>query len=121
MVTTDNDSLRPFYRWILNKTILIQDGALGDYTGLPARKYAEKYPKEFFEYMDFDKSGKKYSNWTNAIMYSGFYDSDDYKNAEKIQENLVQKMIINCKNCDAGMNKRITKFAKDCFSNEQLF
>lgn len=45
LITTDNDSLRPFYRWILNKTILIQDGALGEYTGLPARKYAEKYPK----------------------------------------------------------------------------
>ena len=66
LILTDNDKLRPFYRWILNKTILGQDGALAEYTGLPARKYAEKYPEEFFEYMDFDKSGEKTLYWADA-------------------------------------------------------
>lgn len=61
LVNTEDKYLRPFYRWILNKTILIQDGALGEYTGVPARRYAEIYPKEFFEYMDYDKSGEKLS------------------------------------------------------------
>ncbi|HEX7869790.1 MAG TPA: hypothetical protein VF455_06715 [Chryseobacterium sp.] len=118
LVTTDNDSLRPFYRWILNKTILIQDGALAEYTGVSARKYAEKFPKEFFEYIDFDKSGKTYLDWYNSIAYSGFYDSDDYKNPKKIEGDLILKMSINCKNCDMEMKKRIAKFAKDCFSNK---
>lgn len=47
LITTDNNKLRPFYRWCLNKPIQIQDGALGEYTGVPARQYAEKFPKEF--------------------------------------------------------------------------
>ena len=45
LVTTENNSLLPFYRWILNKTILIQDGSLGEFTGVPARSYAEKFPR----------------------------------------------------------------------------
>ena len=117
LVTTDDSSLRPFYRWILNKTIIIQDGALGEYTGIPAREYVEKFPKEFFEYMDFDKSGKKYSDWCNSITYSGFYNSDDYKNPERNKENIVKTMNLNCSNCDKKARKRILKFADDCFSS----
>ncbi|MCX8523323.1 hypothetical protein OF897_05250 [Chryseobacterium formosus] len=119
LVTTDNDSLRPFYRWILHKTILIQDGALGEYTGIPARKYAEKYPKEFFEYIDFDKSGKTYLDWYNSIAYSGFYDFENYKETNGIKENLVKTMNSNCGNCDETIKKRILKFADDCFSHEK--
>lgn len=108
LVTTDNNDLRPFYRWILNKTILIQDGALAEYTGVPARKYAEKFPKEFFEYMDYDKSGEKYLDWTNAILYSGFYDLDDYKNSKKIRDNLIKTMNSNCKDCEKKIIGRMT-------------
>lgn len=118
LVTTDNHDLRPFYRWILNKTILIQDGALAEYTGVPARKYAEKFPKEFFEYMDYDKSGEKYLDWKNAILYSGFYDLDDYKNSKKIRYNLIKTMNSNCIDCDKKMIWRIDKFAKDCFQDQ---
>lgn len=118
LATTENDSLRPFYRWILNKTILIQDGALAEYTGIPARKYAEKFPSEFFEYMDFDKSGQKYLDWTNSIMYSGIYDLGDYKNSKQTEEYFAQKMLKNCKKCDENMKARIRKFAADCFSSE---
>ena len=63
LATSDNNKLRPFYRWCLNKTIIIQDGALGEHTGVPARKYAEKFPQEFFSYMDIDTSGEKYNEW----------------------------------------------------------
>lgn len=115
LVTTENDSLRPFYRWILNKTILIQDGALAEYTGVHASRYAEKYPKEFFEYMDYDKSSEKYSNWVNSIFYSGFYDFDDYKNSEKIKSQLMKEMKKNCFECNPYQLKRIEKFAEDCF------
>ena len=118
LVTTDNNDLRPFYRWILNKTIIIQDGALAEYTGVPARKYAEKFPKESFEYMDYDKSGEKYLDWKNAIVYSGFYDLDDYKNSKKIRDNLIKTMNSNCKDCEKKMIGRIEKFAKDCFQDQ---
>jgi hypothetical protein len=115
LVVLDDSNLRPFYRWILNKTILIQDGALGEYTGLPARKYAEKFPNEFFEYMDFDTSGEKYIDWYNSILYSGFYKGDSYKKPKFIRQNLIKTMKSNCKNCNDSINKRIEKFALDCF------
>ncbi|QBZ97182.1 hypothetical protein [Flavobacterium sangjuense] len=113
-VSEDND-LRPFYRWILNKTILIADGALGEYTGVPAREYAEKFPEEFFEYMEIDKSNEKYNFWTESIQYSGFYDTDDYKNPEAIRKQLISTMV---KNSNKDLKKRITKFALDCFPNK---
>lgn len=114
LVTTDNDYLRPFYRWILNKTILIQDGALGEYTGLPARQYAEKFPNEFFEYMDSDKSGGKYMDWVNSILYSGFYENE-HNSPPKKAENIRNKMLRNCKNCSIVTKTKIEKFSKDCF------
>jgi hypothetical protein len=116
--TTGNNDLRPFYRWILNKTILISDGALGEYTGVPARKYAEKFPEEFFKYMDIDKTNGKYNDWTGAIEYSGFYDYDDYKNPDLIRKQLIALMI---KNSNADLKNRITKFAMDCFPNTNNF
>lgn len=115
LATTDNNKLRPFYRWCLNKTIQIQDGALGEYTGVPARQYAEKFPKEFFEYMDYDTTGDKYLGWVNSILYSGFYDKDDYKKPKDIRKRLTQTMKANCNNCSEQLKKRIDKFAADCF------
>jgi hypothetical protein len=109
--------LRPFYRWILDKTILIQDGALGEYTGVPARKYTEKFPNEFFEFIDSDKTGEVYENWYNSILYSGFYLHDDFDKPEIVRENFAKTMKSNCKNCNETMNKRINKFALDCFPN----
>jgi hypothetical protein len=116
LTITNNDELRPFYRWCLNKTILIQDGALGEHTGIPARKYAEKFPKEFFEYMDIDSSGNKYLDWVNSILYSGFYEEDDYKKPKKIAERMSSTMKSNCKNCDNKTITRIEKLVKDCFN-----
>jgi len=78
-------------------------------------QYAEKFPKEFLEYMDIDTTKEKYNDWTNAISYSGFYDEDDYKKPQDIRKRLTQTMKENCKNCDEQLEKRIDKFAKDCF------
>ena len=115
LVTTDDKKLRPFYRWCLNKTIQIQDGALGEYTGEPARRYAEKFPKEFFEYMDYDTTGEKYSDWVTSILYSGYYPTDDYIKPDAIRKRMTIIMKRNCKNCNESMVKRFEKFALDCF------
>lgn len=115
LVTTDDNNLRPFYRWCLNKTLQIQDGALGEYTGVPARQYAEKFPTEFFEYMDYDTSGDKYLDWVNSILYSGFYLTDDYKKPKEIRNRMSNTMKRNCKNCNESITKRIDKLAMDCF------
>ena len=116
LAITDNKKLRPFYRWCLNKTIVIQDGALGEHTGIPARKYAEKFPKEFFEYMDIDTSGQKLIDWIGSISYSGFYDEDDYEKPKLIQHRMAQTMKLNCKNCDKKTINRIDIFTIDCFN-----
>jgi hypothetical protein len=116
LATTDNERLRPFYRWCLNKTIIVQDGALGEHTGIPARRYAEKFPKEFFEYMNIDTSGEKYNDWAGSIEYSGFYDIDDYRKPKEIQVRMANTMKANCKNCDDKTITRIEKFAKECFN-----
>lgn len=115
LATTDDSDLRPFYRWCLNKTIQIQDGALGEMTGVPARRYAEKFPEEFFEYMDYDTTGNTYLDWVNSILYSGFYDQDDYKKPQDIRKRLSRVMKANCGNCGEKLKKRIDKFAADCF------
>jgi hypothetical protein len=114
LITTGDSTLRPFYRWILNKIIIIQDGALGEYTGIPARLYAEKFPNEFFQYLDVDTSGERYQMWTSAISYSGFKESEDFKNTKENRSNLIKEMTGNCINCPSDMKKRIKVFAKDC-------
>jgi len=116
-VTTNNNKLRPLYRWVLNKTIYIQDGALAEYTGEPARRYAEKYPKEFFEYMDIDTTGEKYNEWSGSIMYSGFYNEDNWRRPDLIRQTLIKTMTQNCKGCNDDIKKRISKLAFDCFPN----
>ena len=115
LATTANQSLRPFYRWCLNKTIFIQDGALAEHTGIPARRYAEKYPKEFFQYMDVDTSLQKYNDWIAAIGYSGFYENEDQQSSVTVRQNLISSMIQNCKGCSVNLEDRIRKFAFDCF------
>lgn len=115
LVMTDDESLRPFYRWCLDKTIQIQDGALGEYTGVPARKYAEKFPEEFFQYMDSDSSGRKYEDWVNSISYGGFYDKEDYNNPKLIQNRMEQTMKNNSKEFNSSISLRIKKFAFDCW------
>ena len=117
LVTTKDNSLRPFYRWILNMTIQIQDGALGEYTGIPARQYAEKYPEEFFEYMDRDSSGQRYRSWVNSILYSGFYDIDNSEKPKEIQQKMAKMMKKNCVNCSVEISGKIEKFTNDCFTN----
>ncbi len=114
-VTTNDNTLRPFYRWCLSKTIQIQDGALSEYTGVPARQYAEKFPNEFFTYMDFDTTGAKYLDWVNAIIYSDFYDYEDFKNPSDMRKRLTETMKVNCKDCGEQLKKRIDQFAMDCF------
>ena len=119
LVLTENSKLRPFYRWILSETIAIQDGALAEETGIPARKYAEKYPNEFFNYIGLDKSSEKYEDWCNSIMYSGFYDTDDFEKPQLIRKEMEKAMLKNCKNCDEEMLVKIKKFALDCFPDYQ--
>jgi hypothetical protein len=116
LAITDNSKLRPFYRWCLDQTIMIQDGALAEHTGIPARKYAEKYPKEFFEYMDSDKSGLRYRSWVGSIEYSGFYDMDHFDKPDELQSSLIKVMKSNCRECDEKIISRINDFAKACFN-----
>ncbi|MFM2388012.1 MAG: hypothetical protein RL660_2769 [Bacteroidota bacterium] len=116
LACTDNDKLRPFYRWCLNKTIQVADGALCEHTGEPAISYAEKFPKEFFTYMDFDTTGEKYMQWVSTINYSGLYRYKDYQKPTLAQQALAKTMKQNCRDCNDSMKGRIDKFAKDCFN-----
>jgi hypothetical protein len=109
---TNDKNLRPFYRWILDKTIEISDGALAEYPGVPARKYAEKFPEELFNFLDSDTTKTRYSNWTDIISYSGFYETDDYKKPKLIRKKMEAEMI---KNSSTKSQKRISKFTLDCF------
>lgn len=112
LAVTNNKKLRPFYRWCLNKTLVISDGALGELTGIPAREYAEKYPDEFFEYLDSTEDGTKYKMWTEAIAYSGNYDY--HAGNEVNRKRLENIMISNLKTKTQKNTERIRKFAKDC-------
>lgn len=115
LACSDNEKLRPFYRWCLNKTILVQDGALGEHTGIPARRYAEKFPNEFFEYMNIDSTGNKYLDWVNAISYSGYYEHDSFDKKNEVRQRMISTMKKNCKDCSSEILRRMEAFAKDCF------
>ena len=110
-VTTPDSILRPFYRWSLDFTINISDGALGEYPGAPAFAYAKKYPNEFFQYMDIDPSGERYKKWVSIIGYSGITYSEK-KNSE-IESEIIKPMMKNCEFCNESTLKRISIFAKD--------
>ena len=110
-VTTSDTLLRPFYRWCLDFTIAISDGALGEYPGVPALAYATKFPKEFFDYMDKDTSGQRYKQWTEIIAYSGLSNYD--KKESEIESEIISKMHNNCYFFGGGTKSRIVTFAKD--------
>lgn len=118
LACSDNKKLRPFYRWCLNKVLIVSDGALGELVGVPARKYAEQFPEEFFEYMDENATDDKYGIWVNAILYSGFYDYDDSMNNLSNRKKLIREMTNNLSDKKEGMEARIVKFATDCTPEE---
>lgn len=116
LVLTDNDSLRPFYRWCLNEVINTSDGALGEYPGSPARMYAEKFPKEFLSYMQVSQA--RYNSWVGIIAYSGVWDivGDKVLNDNdllSIKMQIINRMKHNCVNCTSDENIQIEKFGDD--------
>ena len=110
-VITDDNTIRPFYRWCLDFTIAISDGALGEYPGSPALAYATKFPKEFFDYMDKDTSGQRYKQWTEIIAYNGLNDYN--KKKSEIEKEIISKMLLKCPSCEEEEKKLIKTFAKD--------
>lgn len=116
LVTTGDDKLRPLYRWCLQKTIAIQDGALAEMTGVPARRYAEKFPKEFFGYMNADSSGCRLKDWAAAINYSGYFEGENAKDPLAVQSSFKAAMVRNCKDVDPSLLRQVQKFAALCFS-----
>jgi hypothetical protein len=116
LACTDNKKLRPFYRWCLNKTLIVSDGALAEHVGVPARNYAEKFPDEFFEYLDIENDNSKYDMWTDAIQYSGFFDYPEYSDIKKLVDEHYKRMSGNLKNKSPKNLKRVRKFANDCQS-----
>jgi len=51
---------------------------------------------------------------------SGFNDFENSDNTEEIKQSLIKTMTQNCNNYNANYEKRIVKFADDCFSNENI-
>ena len=110
LVTTNDQTIRPFYRWCLDFTITVSDGALGEYPGAPALAYATKFPQEFFAYMDKDASGQRYKKWVVIIAYSGLnYNQTGLKN----QQIIINGMTKHCVACGTAITKKITAFSKD--------
>ena len=121
LALTEQDSLRPFYLWCLSKTILISDGALGEYIGSPARAFIEQYPKAFFELMDKENSPQLYNKWVSGIRYSGlldFYYTDKRFSRSEIQQILEKEMLKNCVSCSAQIKQRISRLTKDIVAVE---
>jgi hypothetical protein len=114
LACSDNKKLRPFYRWCLHKTLFVSDGALSESVGVPARKYAEKFPDEFFEFLDFEKNKEEYEIWTSAIQYSGFFDYPNFKSNGELIDEHFKRMSKNLKIKSEKNLKRVRKFAQDC-------
>ena len=110
-VTTKDSTLRPFYRWCLDFTITISDGALAEYPGVPALAYATEFPKEFFDYMNKDQSGQRYKQWTEIIAYSGL--SNYGRKESEIENEIISNMRNNCYICVGNTKSRIVTFARD--------
>lgn len=117
LVLTDNEKLRPFYRWCLDMTIKVADGALGEYPGQPALKYVKKFPKEFFEFIDKAENPYSYTDWVAIINYSGLNDYDF--DAEKAYKQIKEEIKDNCSNCSPELEERIDKFARDVSGLEE--
>jgi hypothetical protein len=116
LIKTKNKQLRPFYRWCLDETINIADGAVGEYPGEPAMQYALAHPAEFFTYMDKDISGKRYKNWMDIISYSGLFKyTDNYNttNFDKVKKKIKADLLSNCSPCTVALRNKIEKFSTD--------
>ncbi|MBK8088222.1 MAG: hypothetical protein IPK31_09880 [Chitinophagaceae bacterium] len=84
---------------------------MGEYPGEPAIQYATKFPKEFFEFIDQDRTGERYKRWVEIIAYSGLINyNDDY---EKIKIDVTGKLDANCISCDNSFKKKNEKFVDD--------
>ena len=112
LATTSDPVIRPFYRWCLDFTITLSDGALGEYTGEPALAYASRFPQEFFAYIDKDTSGQRYKSWVNAISYSGLPTSVGATPAA-IRKAMASRLSKNCRQCNPLMTSRINALAAD--------
>lgn len=109
LVLTSNDKLRPFYRWCLEKTMEIADGALGEYPGEPARMYAEKYPKEFLDYMRAQTDSSVYYTWVSLISFSGLHEFN--YNQDQSFEEVRSRMRKACQDCGDEDFELIDRFA----------
>lgn len=116
LIKTKNKQLRPFYRWCLDETINIADGAVGEYPGEPAMQYALAHPAEFFTYLDKDKSGKRYGNWVGSISYSGLFEyTHNYQTIDfdKVKKKIKADLLINCLPCSVALRNKIEKLSAD--------
>ncbi|MBP6024924.1 hypothetical protein [Ferruginibacter sp.] len=113
---TSDTLLRPFYFWCLDNVIREADGALMEYVGIPARKYIEKYPTEFFKYISSKQFFENKNNWVTAINYSGYYDYESTDNKKEALRNFVTATTKSCFKCTVQQKTEIKSFAKECFS-----
>ena len=116
LVISPNDKLRPFYRWCLQKTMEIADGALGEYPGEPARLYAERYPKEFMDYMYAQPDSSSYYTWVSLIAFSGLHEFN--YDANQSFEEVRKRMRQACADCTEEEIAWIDRFATDISSYE---
>lgn len=108
LTLTDNNKLRPFYRWCMDMIMQIGDTSQSAYIGQAAYKYAEKFPQEYFQYMDDDITTERYGMWTAAMKF-GIRRSD-----QPIDRNRISTSIrSNCSGCDAKTKARIDKLVSD--------
>lgn len=111
LVTTNDSEIRPFYRWCLDFTISLSDGALGEYPGPPALAYATKFPREFFAYMDKDASDQRYKRWVELMAYSGL---NEYAQPPAVSTKAIEaKITRNCPVCSTQLARRIHRLAAD--------
>lgn len=112
---SEDTLLRPFYFWCLNKIVGEADGALMEYVGVPARRYIEKYPAEFFKNINSRSYKGNRNNWLSAVNYSGYYEDENANNQKKIAKKFISTIKKNCKNCSKSTLEELTKFANECF------
>lgn len=106
LTSTENETLRPFYRWCLDKTIQIGKGMMNEMAGIPAEEYLEKYPQEFLTYMDSDSSGERIQKWLGAIS-AGLSNVKEDSHISWKRSHLKKNIRNNCRNCDQDIIKRL--------------
>ncbi|MBS1617213.1 MAG: hypothetical protein JST76_01755 [Bacteroidetes bacterium] len=102
----------PLYVWCLFMTLRISDGCLAENVGLPARRYAEVYPKEFFAAMDQPRDSDMYALFIEAIRYSG--DEASEHSPDEVRAHIEARMLSHCTGCSAALHQRIHQFSVDC-------